>query len=82
MHSIQHTWDHHRRGILSLCAIGSHCTYVGDGGGMLYCYNTQSQDLMFGLGGCEGGGIPVVHYTEGKLLSGGEDGKVLVFSFH
>jgi hypothetical protein len=50
---------------------------------MLLCYDVLSSNaLKFGLGASEMGGVRTINCTSnGKIISGGEDGKSLVYSF-
>jgi WD40 repeat protein len=86
------SWDHHRNGIYSLCVVGDNVVFSGDGVGTVLCHHLFSPDpmdfaqdqrqcLKFGLGASEKGAVRSMQVIQNKLVTCGEDGKVLVFDF-
>ena len=87
-------YSHCRNGIYSMEAAGD-CLFVGDGAGMLYCYNPERgtgfdaggaddhKALCYGLGASEEGAVRalVVAPQLGQVVAGGEDGNALVFQY-
>jgi WD40 repeat protein len=76
-------WENAKNCIYSLCVVGDNCIFVGDGAGMLLCYDVLSSNaLKFGLGSSEMGGVRTINCTaNGKIITGNEDGKSIVYSF-
>jgi WD40 repeat protein len=86
------SWDHHRNGIYSLCVVGDNTVFSGDGVGTVLCHhlfssdpyelqNDSRQGLAFGLGASEKGAVRSMQVIGNKLITCGEDGKVLIFDF-
>lgn len=83
--------NHHRNGIYSICIVGDDAIFTGDGVGTLMCHNIQNllrggplvprQCLRYGLGATEQGAIRGINCVNGKIVTTGEDGKVLVFDY-
>ena len=83
--------NHHRNGIYSICIVGDDAILTGDGVGTLMCHNIQNllrgsplvprQCLRYGLGATEQGAIRGINCLNGKVVTTGEDGKVLVFDY-
>lgn len=87
-HAIVRKYQHSKNGIYSICIIGESCIVSGDGVGTLLVYNINEDDncddyngLKYGLNACSNGGIRGITCLDGKLVSIGEDGKVLVYSY-
>lgn len=73
-----------RTGVYSVAtAPDERCAFVGDGAGMMHCYDVTRGQQCYGLGASEQGAVrcivPVNDYSQ--IVTGGEDGKALVFSF-
>ena len=73
-----------RTGVYSVAAApDGRCVFVGDGSGMLSCFDVARGQLCYGLGASEQGAvrciIPAKDFSQ--VVTGGEDGKALVFSF-
>jgi WD40 repeat protein len=74
--------NHCRNGIQAMAvADASTCAFVGDGAGMAMCYNLVSGQLMYGLGASSHGGVCVMHAFDNMLISGGEDGKAMIYNY-
>jgi len=78
-------WEHAKNCIYSLCVVGDRSIFIGDGAGMLLCYDVLSSNnnsLKYGLGASEIGGVRTINCSNnGKIITGSEDGKALCFSF-
>jgi len=71
-------------GVYSVAAApDERCVFVGDGAGMLYCFDVHRGQLCYGLGASEQGAVRCVVPAKdfSQVVTGGEDGKALVFSF-
>lgn len=119
---VQSWKQYHRVGVYSMCAVGDSCVFVGDGAGMLMCYDMMSAEaiagscdsigevdparsgkirpgwddgsgsgggdssgaagaLKYGLGASRMGAVRTINCLDGKVATGGEDGKALVFTY-
>jgi hypothetical protein len=54
---------------------------VGDGAGMLLCYDLLRGQLSYGLGASSEGAVRCITIADGLLVAGGEDGNALVWDF-
>ena len=94
--SIIKKYQHSKNGIYSICVIGENCIVSGDGVGTVLVYdinggngnddnnngyNDDYNGLKYGLNACSNGGIRGITCLDGKLVSIGEDGKVLIYSY-
>jgi WD40 repeat protein len=81
-------WDHHRNGVYSLCVVGDECILSGDGMGTLLCHHLLASELdyprnclKYGIGASQQGAVRAIHCLGGKVVTAGEDGKVMVFDY-
>lgn len=82
-------WTQPRNGVYSLSVMGNDCILAGDGVGSLLCYGVQSganlrdprQCLKYLVGASERGAVRAICCLENKVVTVGEDGKVLVFQY-
>ena len=81
-------WDHHRNGVYSICIAGDQCVLSGDGLGTLLCHSLLGSELddprsclKYGIGASEQGAVRAIHCLNGKVVTAGEDGKVMVFDY-
>lgn len=81
-------WDHHRNGIYSMCIVGDDVVLSGDGVGNLLCHHLLSESLdeprdclKYGLGASSAGAVRSINCLNGKVVTAGEDGKVIVFDY-
>lgn len=74
-------YEHPKIGIYSLCCVDNQVLYVGDGGGTVLCYDFIRNELKYGLGACEKGGVRALcmssNTSSSYLVAGTEDGKAL-----
>lgn len=77
-------WTEGKIGIYSLCVVGDRCILVGDGSGMLLVYDLldNSGGLKYGIGASSSGAVKTINCANGKIVTSGEDGKVLAFSYN
>jgi WD40 repeat protein len=82
-HAIVDRWSHHNNGIYSMCVVGSHCLFTGDGAGLMNCYDIfdGANPLKYGLGASSQGAVQTITCVDGKIVAAGEDGNVLIFSY-
>jgi hypothetical protein len=81
-------WDHHRNGVYSLCVVGDECILSGDGMGTLLCHHLLASELdyprnclKYGIGASQQSAVRAIHCLGGKVVTAGEDGKVMVFDY-
>jgi hypothetical protein len=81
-------WEHHRNGVYSLCVAGDECILSGDGMGTLLCHNLLASEfeyprncLKYGIGASEQGAVRSIQCLNGKVVTAGEDGKVMIFDY-
>lgn len=81
-------WDHHRNGVYSLSVVGDQCVLTGDGMGTLLCHHLLCSELdyprnclKYGLGASEVGAVRSINCLNGKVVTTGEDGKVMIYSY-
>lgn len=81
-------YNHHRNGIYSLCIVGDDVVLSGDGMGTLLCHHLVEGDvddsracLKYGLGASAAGAVRAINCLSNKVVTAGEDGKVLVFDY-
>lgn len=81
-------WDHHRNGVYSLCVVGDQCVMSGDGMGTLLCHHLLASELdyprnclKYGIGASEQGAVRSINCLNGKVVTAGEDGKVMIYSY-
>ena len=55
------------------------CAFIGDGAGMLYCYDLKDGQLRYGLGASSKGAVRAVTMAGDKIVAAGEDGNILVY---
>jgi WD40 repeat protein len=83
------SWDHHRNGVYSLCVVGDNAVFSGDGVGTVLCHRLLESEmnsnprtcLKYGMGASEKGAVRSIQCLQNKLVTCGEDGKVLIFDF-
>jgi len=82
-------WSHHRNGVYSLCIVGEESVFSGDGAGTLLCHSLLTHELddpraclKYGIGASEQGAVRSISCINGKLVTAGEDGKVMVFDYN
>lgn len=82
-------WDHHRNGVYSLCVVDNDCVLSGDGLGSLLVHGLNGGDLQnprqclrYGLGASEQGAVRAITCVDNKVVTVGEDGKVLVLEYN
>ena len=79
-------FENQRNCVYSLCAIGDSCVFVGDGVGMMFCYDVLSGSersaLKYGIQASSSGAVRcIVPVGNGSVAAAGEDGKILIFSY-
>jgi hypothetical protein len=81
-------WNHHRNGVYSLCVVGEQCVLSGDGEGTLLCHQLLASEfdypqncLKYGIGASSQGAVRTIDCINGKVVTSGEDGNVLVFDY-
>lgn len=83
-------WNHQRNGVYSLCIVGEESVFSGDGAGTLLCHSLLTHELddpgraclKYGIGASEQGAVRSISCINGKLVTAGEDGKVMVFDYN
>lgn len=82
-------WSHQRNGVYSLCIVGEESVFSGDGAGTLLCHSLLTHELddpraclKYGIGASEQGAVRSISCINGKLVTAGEDGKVMVFDYN
>ena len=82
------SWQHARNCIYSAMTMtGSSsnsssingCAFIGDGEGMMYCYDLKDGQLKYGLGASSQGAVRCITMAGEKLVACGEDGNILVY---
>jgi WD40 repeat protein len=90
-------YEHSKVGLYSLCVAGDSCVLAGDGSGMVYCYDTSISTnsgsdpyaaidtangaLKYGLQASSAGAVRNIVCVGGKIVTGCEDGKAIVYSY-
>jgi hypothetical protein len=81
-------WAHHRNGIYALCLVGDQCVLSGDGMGTLLSHHllassldTPRACLKYGVGASQNSAVRAINCLNGKVVTAGEDGKVLIFDY-
>lgn len=76
-------WDGHcKNGIYSMAiAEWDKSVFVGDGAGMVMCYDICNGELKYGLGASETGAVSTMQICSNMLVTGGEDGKMLLYDY-
>jgi WD40 repeat protein len=61
----------------------SKCVFVGDGAGMLFCYDVITCKLCYGIGASSNGAVKCIIPVNSakKVVTAGEDGKILKFTY-
>ncbi len=78
------TFNYCNNGVYSVkSAPDNKSVFVGDGEGMVFCYNAIEAKLCYGLGASSSGAVRCIEPVPGKseIVTGAEDGKVLRFEF-
>jgi WD40 repeat protein len=86
-------WRHHRAPVSALALGGMRgCVFSSDAAGMVLCYDivgeyiddkttSSGSGLRYGLSASSRGGVRTIGCLGGKLIAGGEDGKVLIYEY-
>lgn len=79
-----HSFNTCRTGVYSLIAApDERCVFVGDGAGILSCFDVKVGRLCYGIGASETGAVRCIVpvSSTSQIVTAGEDGKALVFSY-
>ena len=75
------SWTHHNNCVYSLCAASDSCVFSGDGAGMMLCYDALRGVLCYGIGASSSGAVKTIFKVQNKIITGGEDGKAIIFEY-
>eukprot|EP01041_Mallomonas_annulata_P001875 gene1875-3635_t len=74
-------WVHHKNCVYILSTVGDRCVFSGDGMGMMLCYDVSEGAVKYGLGASENSAVKAICCMDNKVVTAGEDGKVLIFNY-